>query len=205
MVNELNLRGGELFIFAIINQFSQSEAGIYKGGVPYLCKWTGWSQNTIRKYLRNLESAGLIKSIRGDIKGIPFCDYQTINIPTLQNLKDTLQELKEDPSKIDVPTLQNLRGENNNKKIKRENNTPPTPSIEQVAEHARQKGFTDPEGFAAYYVEYNDNRDWKNKKGEPIIGWKNNINNNWMKFKYKSFAPTNKAYTPKYHFSNETR
>ena len=202
MVNELHLSGGELFVFAVVNQFSQSEAGIYKGGVPYLCQWTGWSQNTIRKYLRNLESAGLIKSIRGDIKGVPFCDYQTANVPTLQNLKDTLQELKDHPSKNEVPTLQNLRGEYNNKNRKENrNNSPIIPSIEQVAEHARQKGFTDPEGFAAFYVEYNENRGWIAANGKPIVGWKNNINNNWMpKFKTKTFAQEDKTYKPQFHF-----
>lgn len=200
MVNELHLTGGELFVFALVNQFSQSEAGIYKGGIPYLCQWTGWSQNTIRKYLRNLESAGLIKSIRGDINGVPFCDYQTTNVPTLQNLKDTPQNLISDPSKIEVPTPQNLRGEYNNKNRKENINTSPNPSVEQVAEHARSKGFADPEGFAAYYIEYNDNRGWVAANGKPIIGWKNNINNNWMKFKSKTFAQEKKTYQPKQDF-----
>ena len=202
MVNELHLHGGELFIYAVIYQFSQSNAGIYKGGVPYLCRWTGWSQNTIRKYLRILEQAGLIKSERGDVNGVPFCNYKAVLVPTLQNLKDTPQELEDNPSKSDVPTLQNLSRENNKRKIKRENNTTPIiPSVEQVAEYARKKGFADPEGFASYYVETNDNREWRNKKGEPIIVWKNNILNNWMKFKSQVFThEQNKTYQPKFNY-----
>ena len=70
-----------------------------------------------------------------------------------------------------------------------------------MAEFVRKKGFLDPEGFAAYYVEYNDNREWKNKKGEPIIGWKNNINNNWAdKFRNKSFQEKDKIYKPQFHY-----
>lgn len=201
MVNELHLHGGELFIYAVIYQFSQSDAGIYKGGVPYLCRWTGWSQNTIRKYLRILEQAGLIKSERGDVNGVPFCNYKAVLVPTLQNLKDTPQELEDNPSKSDVPTLQSLSRENNKRKIKRENNNAPIiPTEEQVAEHARKKGFADPEGFASYYVEYNDNREWIAANGKPIIGWKNNINNNWMKFKSQVFASANKTYKPKFNY-----
>lgn len=203
MVNELHLKGGELFIFAVVNQFSQSEAGIYKGGVPYLCQWTGWSQNTIRKYLRNLESAGLIKSIRGDLNGIPFCDYKTTNVPTLQNLKDTLQDLSVDPSKFEVPTLQNLRGEYNSKNRKEEKKTSPIiPSVEEVADFVKGKGFADPEGFASFYVEYNENRDWIAANGKPIRNWKNNINNNWMKFKNHIFTEDtgDKTYTPKHTY-----
>ena len=201
MVTELHLKGGDLFIYAVVHQFSQSDAGIYKGGVPYLCSWTGWSPNTIRKYLRSLERAGLIKSERGDINGVPFCYYKAVNVPTLQNLKDTPQELKEYPSKSDVPTLQNLSGEYNNRNRKKEKNTTPIiPSVEEVAEHARKKGFADPEGFASYYVEYNDNREWIAANGKPIIGWKNNINNNWMKFKSQVFASANKTYQPKFNY-----
>lgn len=202
MVTELHLKGGDLFIYAVVHQFSQSDAGIYKGGVPYLCSWTGWSPNTIRKYLRSLERAGLIKSERGDINGVPFCYYKVVLTPTLQNLKDTPQELKEYPSKSDVPTLQNLSGEYNNRNRKKEKNTTPIiPSVEQVAEHARKKGFADPEGFASYYVEYNDNREWIAANGKPIIGWKNNINNNWMKFKSQVFATeANKTYKPKFNY-----
>lgn len=205
MVKELHLTGGDLFTYALINQFSQSEAGIYKGGVPYLCQWTGWSQNTARKYLRNLEHAGLIKPERGNINGVPFCYYKTINTPTLQNLKDTPQNLKDDPSKIEVPTLQNLSGDNNNRKVKGNNKMAQfvKPTIEEVAEYVRKRGFADPEGFAAFYVETNDNRDWITGKGERVRNWKNNIIQNWEdKFINRTFQKhdTDKSFTPKNTF-----
>ena len=173
MVNELHLNGGELFVFALVNQFSQSEAGIYKGGIPYLCQWTGWSQNTIRKYLRNLESAGLIKSIRGDINGVPFCDYQTINVPTLQNLKDTPQNLSLDPSKIEVPTLQNLRGEYNNKNRKEnnKNNIFRKPTLQEVSDYCKERNNgIDAEAFIAFY----ESKGWMVGKS-PMKDWKSAI------------------------------
>lgn len=201
MVNELNLKGGELFIFAIVNQFSQSEAGIYKGGVPYLCQWTGWSGNTVRKYLRNLEQAGLIKSERGNINGVPFCYYKTAK-DTLQNLKDTLQKLQDYPSKIEDTTLQNLKGENNNRKINGNNNKAEfvKPTVAEVADYVRKRGFADPEGFATFYVETNDNRDWITGKGERVRNWKNNIIQNWEdRFINRTFTKhdTDKSFTPK--------
>ena len=204
MVNELKLKGGELFTFAVVNQFSQSEAGIYKGGVPYLCQWTGWSANTVRKYLRNLEQAGLIKSERGNINGVPFCYYKTAK-DTLQNLKDTLQELQGYPSKTEESTLQNLSGENNNRKVKRDNNKAyfVKPSVAEVADYVRKRGFADPEGFASFYVETNDNRDWITGKGERVRNWKNNIIQNWEdKFIHRTFPKhdTDKSFTPKNTF-----
>lgn len=204
MVNELKLKGGELFTFAVVNQFSQSEAGIYKGGVPYLCQWTGWSANTVRKYLRNLEQAGLIKSERGNINGVPFCYYKTAK-DTLQNLKDTLQKLQGYPSKIEDTTLQNLSGDNNNRKVKRDNNKADfvKPSVAEVADYVRKRGFADPEGFASFYVETNDNRDWITGKGERVRNWKNNIIQNWEdKFIHRTFPKhdTDKSFTPKNTF-----
>jgi len=77
MVKDLGLTGYDLVIFAIINQFSQSKEGLYKGGVSYLCEWTGISKISVRKHLRKLEENGLIKSERGSINNIQFCYYST--------------------------------------------------------------------------------------------------------------------------------
>ena len=201
MVNELHLTGGDLIAFALVHQFTQCDAGIYKGNTSYLSSWTGWTEKTSRSHLARLVRMGLIEEVRGRENNSPFCYYKAVNVPTLQNLKDTPQELKEYPSKSDVPTLQNLSGEYNNRNRKKEKNTTPIiPSVEEVAEHARKKGFADPEGFASYYVEYNDNREWIAANGKPIIGWKNNINNNWMKFKSQVFASANKTYQPKFNY-----
>ena len=173
MVNELKLKGGELFTYALIYQFSQSEAGIYKGGVPYLCLWTGWSENTIRKYLRKLEADGLVKSQRGDINGVPFCYYQTVNVPTPQNLKDTPQELKGDPSKSAVSTLQNLRGENNIGKIKGNSSGAKRfakPTVQEIADYAKSIQF---DLDAEYFFDYYERAGWTyGKTQKPIKDWK---------------------------------
>lgn len=79
MVTELGLKGPELTTYAIVHQFSQSKAGIYKGGVPYIMAWLGCSDVSARKYLHNLEARGLIKSFDGDINGVPFRDYQVLD------------------------------------------------------------------------------------------------------------------------------
>lgn len=207
MVLELGLSGGDLIAFALVHQFSQSDAGIYTGNTEYLSAWTGWSENTSRKHLANLVKLGLIKEVRGRKNNSPFCHYK-LSDDFYENHPAEIEgsHLKNDadhPEKIEVSTPQKFGQEYNNKNRKEEKNTPSkSPSISEVAQHARSKGFTDPEGFAAFYVEYNDNRGWIAANGKPILGWKNNINNNWLpKFKTKTFAQADKTYTPKYDFS----
>jgi len=107
MVTELGLRGPELTTFAIVHQFSQSKAGIYKGGVPYIMAWVGCSDVSARKYLHSLEKKGLIRSVPGAVNGVPFRDYQILDnhIPkilgdTPKILGDTPKILGDTPSQI---------------------------------------------------------------------------------------------------------
>lgn len=182
MVNELHLTGGDLLAFALVHQFSQSDAGIYTGNTEYLSAWTGWSENTSRKHLARLVELGLIQEVRGRKNNSPFCHYK---------LSDEFYE--KHPAKIEgsprkiypvkitedpESTPQKLRGENNNKK---KTNIPPLipPTVQEVAEYVRSRKFRDPEGFAEYYVTFNNNRQWIGGNGKPVQNWKNNIISNW--------------------------
>ena len=150
MVNELGLRGGGLFAFALIHQFSQSDAGVYKGGVPYLAAWLGCSGNTARKYLQDLEERGLVKSERGAINGVPFCYYR-----------------------VAPDTLKKFGGENNNRKVKGDNKREHStafkkPSIDEVRYYCLERGNDiDPEEFWAFY----ESKGWKVGTA-PMKDWK---------------------------------
>ena len=198
MVTELHLDGGDLITFGLVHQFTQGNAGIYKGNTSYLSAWTGWSENTCRSHLNRLIDLGLVKAIRGRINNTPYCHYVLADdfYQKHTSLIDetTPQKLRCHPSKIEVSTPQKLRGENNNKKIIEDNTT--HPSVDAVADYVRGKGFKDPSGFASYYVEINDNRDWIAGNGKPVKNWKNNILNNWMKYKDQVFTSSPATVTP---------
>ena len=202
MVNELGLGGGELITFALVYQMTTSKCKLYKGGVSYLCRWLGCSGNTTRKYLRDLEAKGLIKSKRGVEKGVPYCHYR-VAPRTLQKFKDT-------PSKTEGEVLQNLKGGTSkfeggdtSKTEERSISIGPIkgsikgtthPSREDVAAFVITLGFADPAGFADDYVTYNEDRNWiVEKTHKPILNWKNHIRNNcaWAKDKvYQAAAST---------------
>lgn len=76
MVTELHLGGADLLAFALVHQFSQSDAGVYTGGTSYLCAWTGWTPKTARAHLQHLVSLGLITERRGERNGVQFVTYK---------------------------------------------------------------------------------------------------------------------------------
>lgn len=64
------------------------------------------------------------------------------------------------------------------KKTNTQNNTPIPPTVEQVEDYARNKGFADPRGFAEYYIAYQTENGWMTGKGKnrkPIDNWKLNV------------------------------
>lgn len=184
MVREYGLAGNELLAFGLVFSLSQGSAGQYTGGIPFMAEFFGWSPNTCRKYLRILVAKGLLKESRGDIEGVPFCNY-FVTDSVMENHPSKNEGY---PSKNEVSPLQDLHTDTlqnlkvNNKKeenLKREYNFPPTP--QEVADYVRGRGFADPEGFADLFLELCNNAGWRraNGKGDPITNWKNYIVSSW--------------------------
>lgn len=122
MVTHLKLTGAELFAYALVHQFSQSKAGVYIGGVPYLATWLGCSLNSARKYLHSLSDRGLIIEDAGTNDGVPYKYYQVAENHIPKILEDTPKNLEGDPQKIAGPTPKNLRVEYNKESNKEVNN-----------------------------------------------------------------------------------
>ena len=60
MVNELNLKGNDLLVYAIIYGFSQTEGQYFTGSLKYLEEWTNSTKQGIQKNLKNLLDRKLI-------------------------------------------------------------------------------------------------------------------------------------------------
>jgi DnaD/phage-associated family protein len=77
MVNELNLKGNELLVYAIIYGFSQEENQKFAGSIQYLANWIGSSKQTVFNCLKSLIEKGLIEKKETFINGVKFCEYQS--------------------------------------------------------------------------------------------------------------------------------
>ena len=177
MVTELGLEGGDLLTFALVHQFAQSAAGIYKGNTAYLSAWTGWSDKTSRTHLARLVDAGLIREIRGRDNNTPFCHYALApDFYEKHPVKITGSPGKnfpDHPVKTSESTPKKLPGElysidqedKNNINIKAKRFVQPT--IDEVRAYcAARKNGIDPEAFVAYY----ESKGWRIGNA-PMRSW----------------------------------
>ncbi|MFQ6794687.1 MAG: helix-turn-helix domain-containing protein [Thomasclavelia sp.] len=82
MVNELNLKGNSLLIYAIIYGFSQTEEQWYNGSRTYLAEWTNSTPQGVSKCLKKMIDDGILVKREHVINNVKFCEYKAV-IPEL--------------------------------------------------------------------------------------------------------------------------
>lgn len=121
MVTELNLKGNELLVYAIIYGFSQVEGQLFFGNRQYLVDWTNTSKQTIQTCLNSLVKKKMIVKYDKDVNGVHFCEYEAIreianhssevennsetvvnDFPPILNLSDKENEVEEGGSQISL-------------------------------------------------------------------------------------------------------
>ena len=124
MLNELNLKGSELMIYAIIYGYSKSENNRFTGSLQYLSDWTNTSKQSVMNCLKSLELKGFIGKFEKTINGVKFCEYHAKKLDGVckkvgwgmqkslpNNIEDNIEDKKEinisivdaTASEIDVP------------------------------------------------------------------------------------------------------
>ena len=78
MRNELNLKGNNLLVYAVIYGFSQDGNNEFTGSLQYLADWCGATKQGVQKNLKNLLEQGLIKKREFEKNGLKFCAYSCI-------------------------------------------------------------------------------------------------------------------------------
>lgn len=85
MIRDLNLKGNELIIYAIIFSFSQKEDQKFFGGLQYLADWTNSTKQGALKCLKSLCEKGYITKNDVTINGVKFCEYCATELNTVLN------------------------------------------------------------------------------------------------------------------------
>lgn len=121
MVNELQLKGNELMVYAIIYGFSQDGVHWFKGSRQYLADWTNSTKQGISKNLTSLVEKGLLEKQDRLVNGVKFVDYRATELTTPRNKvyhpeKQSLpggskQSL---PHNIDIHNLEDISKDNKN-------------------------------------------------------------------------------------------
>lgn len=158
MLNQLNLKGTTLQVFAIIHGFSHSEENEFKGSLQYLCEFTGSSRSTVIRSLLELEEKGIIVKREVYENGVKFNRYKSsvdmvayfdtggvkMTPPRCQN--DTTPGVKMTPHNIVEDNIKDNIEMSNRKRF-----TPPT--VEEVAAYCRERNNRiDPQTFVDFYA-----------------------------------------------------
>lgn len=78
MVKDLNLKGNDLMVYAIIYGFSQDGESRFTGSLQYLADWCNSTKAGIQKNLKYLVDAGLVEKYETFKNNIKFCEYSCI-------------------------------------------------------------------------------------------------------------------------------
>lgn len=79
MRNELNLKGNELMVYALIYGFSQDDESRFTGSVNYIADWIGSSRQTVHNILKSLCEKNFVDKHEQYHNGIKFCSYRTLH------------------------------------------------------------------------------------------------------------------------------
>ena len=81
MVNDLELKGTQLHIYAIIYGFSQTDDQYFTGSQQYLADWTNSTTRGVRKMLKALVEKGLLVKRDKVINNVKYCEYKALRNP----------------------------------------------------------------------------------------------------------------------------
>lgn len=81
MIKELELKGNELLIYAVIYGFSQADGTAFTGSLQYLADWTNSTKQGVIKNLKSLMEKGLIKKVGENLQKqrIFYKAYRVLN------------------------------------------------------------------------------------------------------------------------------
>lgn len=160
------------------------------------------SADKIRASFAILEETGYLRRTRVQGTGGRFSgwDYEVSSAPLTDIAKTPTSvktERREIPTSEKCPAINRdniLENRDSNCKTKTQDFTPPT--VSEVADYVRSRGWYDPEGFAKYYVSYHTESKWHMSNGKPIKNWKLNVVAWEPNNKNRCFSSPSSASTP---------
>lgn len=169
MINNLNLKGNELIIYAIIFGFSQIEGQLFNGSLQYLADWTNSTKQGVSKNLKSLVDKGLIVKNDKYINGVKFCEYYTTKFnEVLNKVEEGMQQSLIPPVQQSLTNNIDLDNTNDNST---NNNRFKKPTLEEVKQYCLERNNKiDPE----YFIDHYNSNGWKVGKN-PMKDWKATI------------------------------
>lgn len=98
MRTELDLKGNDLIVYAVIYGYSQTENQRFTGSLQYLADWCGATKQGILKNLKNLLDRGLIGKEEKLVNNVKVVEYYStqFNTPIQLSLINNKEDIKEE-------------------------------------------------------------------------------------------------------------
>ena len=159
MVNELDLTGNELMVYAIIYGFSQEPNSWYEGSLSYLSSFINCkSKTTAFNTLKELVDKGYIEKQEYEINNVKFCKYRTV----YKNLIYPISKNDTNNNIINNNKENNISKDILSKKVFKK------PSVEEIQEYCTERNnninaeaFYDFYESKNWYIGKNKMKDWK--------------------------------------------
>lgn len=163
MINELDLKGNELLIYAIIYGFSQNNGNEFNGSLQYLADWTCTTKKSAFNNVKSLLEKGLIEKTEVFKGSAKYCTYKvTCQDSTVENISNCRS--KNYHGTVENFTTNNTNNTNNN--ISKKETIPP--DFEEAKKYYQEKGYTF--GFDNWFYHY-ESKAWMMGKTK-IKSWK---------------------------------
>lgn len=178
MLNDLNLKGNELLIYALVYGFSQDGETKFRGSISYIMDFTGSSRGTVINSLNSLVDKGLILKFSDQRNGVTFNEYSTI--PPVQKLDAPQLNFAPSPG-TKIEPYNNTLDKNRDKKGGKRQFIPPNET--EVQDYFHTNGYTKEAASRAfkYYAE----ADWVDARGNKVLNWKQKMQIVWFKEEHK--------------------
>lgn len=109
MIKNLNLKGNELLVYAVIYGFSKDGQGCFYGSISYLAETLNVANNTIKSALKSLVEKNLITKKDIYKNNVKYCEYRVTLIGESKTAYPS-QKLPRGKAKTDQGVVKNCLG-----------------------------------------------------------------------------------------------
>lgn len=181
-----NLSWNEKILLMEIDSFTSQDMDCYFSN-DYIGEMLGVKPDTASKLVSSLIQKGYIRQVR--------FDGRKRYLASCMEIRCRVGEKSEaDYDKNQRQTNTKIIDNNIDNKTKNKQSIfiPPTP--QEVAEYAKERGFTDPSGFAAHFIDYYTLQEntWHLSNGKPMKDWKRAVITWEPGNKYRKFGKDQK-------------
>lgn len=161
MVNNLQLKGNELIVYAVIFGYTQDGEHWFYGTRGHLANWCGASKGTVSNCIASLLEKGYIRKKKVTRHGIVENHYQAV-LEILNNLpKISTPPTKNYDTPLPKISSNNIKG-NNNKEIE-------GPALAEVVEYMVKNGAT--KQYAERFYSHYASQGWRKGNGLAMHNW----------------------------------